>query len=161
MFKPDFMEALKIDLLDIYNSGEWCKFVPEFQTFPTLFEINKDHWQELKNNFIDEVSKYTGVVPTHVKAWCYANFPGHAQKEWPMWHVHNEGFLNQLKICGVMYLTPSSEGTVFLKEDKHVYVAGDVGVWNFFQKDEVHSPPKWNPNNKTNRYCIAAEAIYV
>lgn len=162
MFKNNLnIENLKIDLLNIYNSGDWCKIVPEFQTFPTLFEIKKNHWQELKNNFIDEVTKHTKIVPIHVKAWCYANFPGYAQKEWPIWHTHIEQDKKQLKICGVMYLTNSEEGTVFLKENNYVYLSSDIGIWNFFQPDQLHSPPKWDPNNKTNRYCIAAEAIYV
>jgi hypothetical protein len=159
MFKD--IDRLKDDLLEIFNAGEWYRGVPEFQTFPTLFEINKIHWQNLKKDFIDEVFKFTGRTPELVKAWCYANFPGHAQKEWPLWHTHDVTFPKEEKICGVMYLTYSPEGTVFLKDDKHIYLSGDIGVWNLFDSNEVHSPPKWDPNNKTNRYCIAAEAIYV
>jgi hypothetical protein len=154
------IEPLKTDILEIFASGDWCKDFPKFQTFPTLFENKKSHWQNLKNNFSDEVFKYSGRVPKLVRAWCYANFSGYAQEQWPLWHTHDK-FLNQKKICGVMYLTYSPEGTVFLKGDKHIYLSGEVGVWNFFNSNEIHSPPKWDPNNKTNRYCIAADAIYV
>jgi hypothetical protein len=160
MFTPKHLELLINDLSDIYNSGEWCRNVPKFQTFPTLFEIEKNHWQNLKQNFIDNVVGYTGEIPTRVRAWCYANFYNCPQENWPSWHTHEKSWDAKRLVCGVLYLTPSLQGTIFLRGDKHFYLSGDVGVWNFFESTEVHSPPEWDLNNKTNRYCIAAEAIY-
>ena len=159
------LHILISDLNDIYESENWFKTGPNFQTFPTLFDIKKDHWQELRQNFIDSVSQYSGAIPVRIEAWCYANFVGQPQEEWPLWHTHEKIMWPELgvkrKVCGVMYLTPSEKGTVFLKENKYVYLPADVGVWNFFDPQEVHSPPKWDPSNKTNRYCIAADAGFI
>ena len=156
------VEKFKSDLLDMFQSGDWCRDVTEFQTHPVLFEIQKDHWQKLRQNFIDSVINYVGYAPSSVRAWCYANLANHPQKDWPIWHTHEHSLRGHKRLlCGVLYLTHSMQGTVFLKDNQHKYLPADVGVWNFFNADEVHSPPKWDHTNQENRYCIAAEAIYV
>jgi hypothetical protein len=158
------IDLLKSDLLEIYNSGNWCKDVPEFQTFPTLFDIEKPHWQYLKNNFIENVVKETKIRPKEVRAWCYANFFGYPQKKWPLWHNHSgkrEDNNNwyECYACAVLYLTENESGTLFNKNGIITSLPGEIGIWYFFEPEDMHSPPEWDAFKTENRFCIATEAL--
>jgi hypothetical protein len=155
------VENLKVDLENIFSSGDWCPNVPKFQTRPTLFTRQESYWQALKEDFINEATLYVGKAPKFVEAWCYANFPNHPQDEWPLFHDHlKPRKQGKCVVCGVMYLSQEEHGTLFQNKNEYVYAPSDVGVWVFFDADVPHSPPYWDASKKSARYCIAANALY-
>lgn len=155
------INALIKDIDQLIKSGDWCTFAPKFQTWADLFHREDLHWIELRDDFIAKATRDIGQKPKLVRAWCYANYAGIPQEEWPLWHIHGRSQEDgESRICGVMYLTQGELGTMFKKDGKIFYAPSTVGVWYFFDPDEEHSPPKWDPDKKQNRYCIAAEALY-
>lgn len=152
------------DIDHLFEIGEWCNNprYPQYQTWPHLFDINKNIWIELKQSFVSEIEKYGYTKDQYdiVECWSYVNFSGYPFS-YPNWHSHyGDRSSKRTIISGVMYLSENARGTMFkLSDDSIIETDGTPGIWNIFLPEQIHSPPPWDQTSKNNRYSLAAGAV--
>jgi hypothetical protein len=132
--------------------------VPGVQTWPKLFDHTSEHWETIKKSFIESCTE----KPDFIRAWAFIQRPGVEDSVYPGWHLHGEdrGDARCFQ-CGVFYLDRFPQGTIFKRDEKEIVGDATPFVWHMFSPDDVHCPPKWDPNSTVTRYAIAAEALNI
>jgi hypothetical protein len=139
------------DVLEYFKLDNWCKHVPQYQTWPVLFERKEPHWQYLRNSFLNAANLDSFQK---INAWAYVSFVDKPSNEQELYHTHN------LKYSAVFYLSISSskKGTVFLIDDFLISPVVDDSSWYLFNSNIFHSPSHWDyVNEKQNRIVLAVE----
>jgi hypothetical protein len=150
----------KID--NLFDTDNWCKTVPHYQTWPNLFDYNQ--FYKFKYSFILSCHSYLGreVDIIEIKSWCYMNYHlNYSIKNIDtLWHSH--GDKTDKKISGIFYLSNpkdvsdyASSGTEF-KEFPNI-IPEDF-CWFIYPSYLIHRPGKIQSNLK--RYVLACDFEY-
>jgi hypothetical protein len=145
----------------LYGNKECIKPHLPQQTQDILFDERNpkwgNHWNILKNTFLQSANKYTGENYNNCKAWVFGCFPQEESKQYD-WHMHPNA-----KLSAVMYLSlpDGCETTEFINEDKTTtFLPHKLGEWFMFKKDHIHRNGYWDYSKmNSNRYCLAASVI--
>ncbi len=156
--------TIKVD--ELFDSDDWAKSVPHYQTWPDLFKY--DQLFKFKYSFILSCYLYLNkeVDIVDIKSWCYMNFYSNFHRNSVkskldiLWHSHSED--NTKKLSGIFYLSNpkdvddySSTGTFFrgcpniVPQDFH---------WFIYPSYLMHRPGKIQSEQK--RYILAADLYY-
>lgn len=155
------------DLNTIYEKNLVKDNKQKYQTKDILFsEQNNpcwsEHWDVLKNTFLDSVSAHTKQTFSNCKAWCFGSFPKTKNLQWE-WHTHPKAVYS-----GILYLTLPTDTvgnlcftTEFLQPDrKSLFVEPIIGSWFIFDATWVHRNGFWDHQEMNDaRYCIAASVF--
>jgi hypothetical protein len=147
------------DLNFLYADNKYLKpGLLQQQTNDILFDGRNprfgEHWNLLKNTFLESAKKYSGEDATQYKAWVFACFP---QKETMLYDWHEHPYA---RFSGVMYLSlpEGSYTTEFINEDKTTFfLPNRTKEWFMFQKNYTHRNGYWEHSKMNSpRYCLAA-----
>jgi len=139
------------DIEKLFVDDEWCKHVPHYQTWPTLFDRKEEHWISLKKKIED---KFNLQKNQRLKAWAYVSFVGKKGCLANLWHVHD----SKDNFSAVFYLQNDNEfaGTMYMIEDTIVSPKVDNDTLYMFSSNILHTPPYWDyENSKSNRIVLA------
>ena len=136
-----------IQIIDnLFESDNWCKNVPKYQTWPTLFEHDK--FYPFAKTFLQCCSFYLNTQQISYKkisAWAYKSDVTVNHRPW---HNHAESHLS-----GIFYLKNDElVGTEFKSVPG---ILPEKYCWYIFPSFLYHRPQQ----NKTNmqRYTLAAD----
>jgi hypothetical protein len=136
----------------LFESSNWCKDVPTFQTWPNLYEYKE--FDIFSQTLIKSCESYTNEKKNYkiTKFWCYMDYSENYLKKNPdeLWHSHGTG-LN--KLSAIYYLiNPENTPTEF----KDFFLTKvEPFTWYIFPSHYVHRPP--NIINSGKRYTLAAD----
>ena len=141
-----------INLTDnLIKSGNWCKFVPKYQTWPNLNQY--DEFKIFEETFITSCLQYLNFTPNFkVSMWVFRDnrFNNMKKDQFDLWHCHVDG-----KISGLYYLKNlRNEGTQF----KNFNMIPKKYTWHIYPSHLLHKPPVIK--SFRNRYTIAANFEY-
>ena len=157
-----------IKLIDqLFESGNWCKTAPQYQTFTNLFVY--EEFYKLKYSFVLSCFSYLNkeVNIFTIKAWCHMSFYSHQIKKDrdKEWHSHHDSYHEESdkKLSGLFYLNVpkdvpdyESSGTEF-KEFPNI-IPEDF-CWFIFPSHLVHRPGKIQSDSK--RYVLGCDVKYI
>jgi len=148
----------------LFSSDNWCKEVPNFQTYSHLqefeeFDIFVKTFVMSCKNYILKYKPKLQKDNNYVKMWCYHdNF--HIQKRKAeqfgyksygrLWHKHSE---KGAILSGVYFLQNSINEPTLFKDFK--LLKATPFTWHIFTSNTYHSPPE--TTNEKGRYTLAAD----
>ena len=146
----------------LFDSGNWCRTVPQYQTWSNLFEYNE--FYKFKYSFIFYCCSYLGkdVDIVQIKSWCHMNYYlNHVrQNRNTQWHSH--GNENDKKLSGIFYLSNpknitdyESSGTEFKQLPN---IIPEDFCWFIYPSHLIHRPGKIESIRK--RYVLACDFEY-
>ncbi len=152
-------KSLINDINEYFDTGNWCYFVPKFQTWPTLFQRNEAHWKKLRDSFVEHCCNKIGTESfVSLKCWAYKNVP-FAPGEGD-WHCHFEEDI--VTVSGLFYLMLPTNDMVTEYIDKNTNQAAKFpskeNCWTVYNGNLMHRPSVWNHlEMKQSRIVIAAD----
>ena len=151
--EEDQKKAIKLTD-SLIKSGNWCKNVPTYQTWPNLYQY--DEFKIFAETFVTSCVQYLNFTPNFkIYIWVYRDnrFNNMKKNQSEHWHEHSKGNLN--KISGIYYLKNlRGEGTQF----KHFNITPKSYTWHIYPSYLLHKPPVIK--SFRNRYTIAADFEY-
>jgi len=147
------------DINEYFDTGNWCYFVPKYQTWPNLFSRVENHWKKLQDSFVQHACKKMNTNSfVNFKCWAYKNFPLVSHEGETDWHCHKEE--NLFTISGVFYLMlPSNDSlTEYMEDNQLKKFPFKENCWTIFNGNMMHRPGKRNEvEMKQGRIVIAAD----
>jgi hypothetical protein len=143
-----------------FETGDWHKDSPTFQTYPDLFEYDVAY--KFKNSFLFSCYSYMKMEIKwfKLKAWCYMDYYDNwiTKDKDAQWHHH------PAKLSGIFYLyNPKSvknyplAGTEFLEDGIPNIIPEDF-CWFIYPSEYIHRPGQIQTNEK--RYTLAADLYF-
>lgn len=141
---------------DLFESGNWCREVPTFQTWPNLYAYKE--FDSFVDTFIQACSLFLNkrVKQKQLRFWCYMDYKENYLKKNPedLWHQH--GDIDENKLSGIYYLiNPDNLTTEF--KDYSVEEANPF-TWYIYPSHYLHRPPEITSPEK--RYTLAADLSF-
>jgi len=149
------------DIEKYFIDNDWPKDIPQYQTYPVLFERQEPHWRKIEEIFFKSFLMYSGECPTDMKSWAYVSFIGKSGSKGERWHDHFTA--SSCNLSAVMYLQCEDRrnGTMFLYEDNIVIPLVYNDTIYVFDSQVMHSPTTWDHVNGTqNRIVISADCYF-
>ena len=145
----------KVDSL--IKNGNYCKNVPSYQTWETLYEY--EEFKIFLNTFIHSCFSYLGEEKSikRLKMWCFVdclrnNITKDQEKQW---HSHDDG---QNKLSGIFYLRNLRKEMTEFKDIDVNNLKYHPFSWYIYPSFLIHRPPKIK--SIRNRYTIAADLSF-
>lgn len=157
----NYLKCYIKDIEQYFIDDNWCKDVPFFQTWPTLFERNEQHWLYLKSKTIEIFTLLKNKKPVKLKAWSYVSFVNKKGSLGNAWHTHFEP--NVEKLSSIVYLQFENEedSTLFKFNEYIIMPIIKENTCYVFDSDITHSPSYWDyQNSKKNRIVLAIDAYF-
>jgi hypothetical protein len=140
----------------LFESDNWCKQVPTFQTWPNLHCYTE--FDCLVDTFIQSCSLYLNkkVNQKEINLWCYMDYLENYLKKDPekLWHQH--GNIRENKLSGIYYLVNPEKLTTEFKD--YIIEESNPFTWYIFPSHYLHRPPKVISSEK--RYTLAADLSF-